>query len=106
MATKTTAKKTTLPGKKASGSKMPQAHAEQCFWVHYGPVLSNPRDLEHALTTMSDEQFKHHVNKMKNDFSAWVKDVLRDADLAQKLAHSKTRDAAAKTVKAHIQSRY
>jgi len=74
------------------------AKDELCFWVNNGPILKNIRDLKNALDKMSGETFKYHVNKEKNDFADWVKDVLGDKMLASKLAKIKTAKTMLKTV--------
>lgn len=89
-----------------SKKKLEQARGAWCFWVHYGPVLGNLRDLEKALETMSEEQFRYHANKGKNDFAKWVKDVLRDDDLAKKLQDAKTRKSACVTISGHLKKNY
>ena len=38
----------------------PNACNEKYFWVHNGPVLSNLRDLEKALNSMTDKQYLFH----------------------------------------------
>jgi len=100
--TKTTAKNK----KNSSKKKLEQAPATWCFWVHYGPVLGNLADLEKALQTMSEEQFRYHANKSRNDFVPWVKEVLHDEELAQKLHGSKTKKSASKMVSAHLKAHY
>ena len=69
---------------------------EMCFWVNNGPILSSLKDLHVALMRMNDDQFRHHVNKQKNDFALWVKKVLQDDDAAKKLSSSKDKKAAIK----------
>ena len=66
------------------------AENELCFWVNNGPILKNLKDLEKALKEISEKTFKCHVNKEKNDFANWVKNVLGDKILANKLARIKT----------------
>jgi len=49
-------------------------------------------DLENAIAEMDDTTFQHHVSKNKNDFAAWVREVVRDHRLANKLEQLETRD--------------
>lgn len=74
------------------------AENELCFWINNGPILKNLNDLKNALLKMSEGSFKYHVNKEKNDFANWVKNVLKDSVLADKLAKTKTLKSAAKAV--------
>ncbi|MDO8492153.1 MAG: hypothetical protein Q7S34_00740 [bacterium] len=85
--------------KPTSGKKhMVSVSGERCFWINNGPILSNLKDLHNALRAMSDEQWKYHVRKDRNDFVVWVKAVLGDSACATKLVKCKTKLAAAKVV--------
>jgi len=81
------------------------APQDQCFWVNNGPILQNLRDLERALKSgaISEAQFKYHVSRGKNDFSAWIKDVLHDEQAAKALARVKTLKTAARILSEHLQ---
>ena len=74
------------------------AENELCFWINNGPILRNLKDLKNALKKISEETFKYHVNKEKNDFANWVKNVLGDKILANKLAKIKTVKITTKTI--------
>ncbi len=74
------------------------AQNESCFWVNNGPVLKNLKDLKKSLLIMSKETFSYHVNKEKNDFAVWIKNVLQDEMLANKLAKIKTLKTMSKAV--------
>ena len=79
------------------------APPEQCFWIHYGPVLKNLRELRDALAqSVSDAQFAYHVGVGKNDFAKWVEAVLDDAMCAQALRRAKTLRAALRAVEARL----
>ncbi|MBT4823950.1 hypothetical protein HN695_05525 [Candidatus Woesearchaeota archaeon] len=58
-------------------------HHDFKFKVVSGGELVNLEELLKALKTMDKESFSHHVNENKNDFSNWIKDVLKDSDLAE-----------------------
>lgn len=80
------------------------ADGASCFWVNNGPVLRNIKDLKEALAVMNEETFNYHVNKERNDFAAWVKDVLRDEALGNKLLKTKTLKSVAKAVETRLRS--
>ena len=61
-------------------------------------MLRNMEELSHAFSNMGDEGFTHHVNTERNDFSNWVKDVIKDDKLARDLAKSQNQSQAAKVV--------
>lgn len=71
-----------------------RAGDDQCFWCNHGVVVHDLRELHDHLQEMSDEEFKYHVNKEKNDFSTWIRDVLHDSECAKSLERVKTRRTA------------
>lgn len=87
---KTSTKKTA----KKQPKQMVQVSGDLCFWVNNGPILSSLKDLDYALKHMSDEQFKHHVAKDKNDFAVWVRGVLFEEACSKKLQKAKTKKEA------------
>jgi hypothetical protein len=89
---------------KKSGEKKPMvvASGEMCFWVNDGAALSSMKDLSDALRTMSKEQFIHHTGMGRNDFSAWVKDVLGDKKCSADLMKAKNMKAALSAVEKHL----
>ena len=68
-----------------------EAPVEHHFIVADGKKLKNIIELADALETMSEEIFRHHANEIKNDFSAWVKDVFYDHSLAEDISRAKNR---------------
>ena len=76
---------------------------ECCFWVNNGPVVKNLEELSNTLPGISNEAFMHHVNKEKNDFSSWVRDILGDKILADDLMKSKTKQSVINKVKQRLQ---
>lgn len=88
-------KKVSKTNKKNSSKKpMVQAEGMFCFWVNNGPVICNFRELHGAMKEMSDDQFMHHVTDEKNDFAAWVDEVLGEGAAAREIRRAKTRMAA------------
>lgn len=75
--------------KKATTKKpkrvLAQASGPQCFWVTDGSIIANLAELRDLLGAITNEVFKHHVTKEKNDFADWVEFVLGDRELAQAL---------------------
>ena len=77
---------------------------EQCFWVNNGHILKNLDELANALPEISDETFNHHINQGKNDFSAWINDVIGDKKLANDLLSSKNKDSVLKKIRNRLNS--
>jgi len=75
---------------------------EHCFWFCDGSIARNLEDLKNVLLKMDKKCFIYHVNKEKNDFSIWVKEVLGDDVLADKLKKSKTIKTIIKAVEGNL----
>ena len=71
---------------------------ENVFRCCDGRMFRNMEELKHAFSNMGDEGFSYHANSEKNDFSNWVKDVIKDEKLARDLAKSQNQSQAAKAV--------
>jgi vacuolar-type H+-ATPase subunit I/STV1 len=68
-----------------------EVQPQHFFWAHNGQQVRNLVQLKDALETMSNETFQYHVTSERNDFSNWVRDVIKDEMLAQKLAEVRSR---------------
>jgi len=55
------------------------------FYLKNGKKLTNVKNLANELKSMSNDVYEHHVNPLKNDFSNWVKNSIKDIDLAKKI---------------------
>lgn len=75
---------------------------DRIFWVHDGTTLKNLKELNQALSTMTDETYMYHHNAERMDFVNWVRDVIADDKLAGELARSPSRMQAARTVQRRI----
>jgi hypothetical protein len=83
----------TMP--KVSGAKfLARVPAEYVFLCHDGQVFGDMRELAEGLVNMSDETYTYHVNPEKNDFNKWVRDVIKDRELADDLAKATIRQQA------------
>jgi len=71
---------------------------EYVFYCYDGSVFRNLRELRDGLANMSEETYAYHANADKNDFSKWVKDIIKDEKLAADLQSSSSRAEAAKRV--------
>jgi len=90
------------------GSKKDIVNApnDKLFWVHEGPALKNLVDLRDLLRSLRDETFKFHVNELKNDFSNWISDVLKEADLAKKLKGIKSKRYTYNAINDYLNSHF
>ncbi|MBI2549868.1 hypothetical protein HYV83_01665 [Candidatus Woesearchaeota archaeon] len=62
------------------------------FWLCTNENLRSLRDISEALQKATDDVFRYHVNRDKNDFETWIRDIIKDKDLAREIARVKTRD--------------
>ncbi len=75
---------------------------ERCFWCCDGAILCSMIDLVKALNKMPGKVFAYHVNKEKNDFANWVRDIIGDAELANEISASSNKADMAKRVQSRI----
>lgn len=75
---------------------------ENCFWFNNGPVAKNICEFAEDIKSISDETFSHHLNNEKNDFSNWVRDIIRDEKLANDLKKLKSKSSILKKIKERI----
>jgi hypothetical protein len=67
-------------------SMLADVPAEFVFYCRDGKILKNLKELRDGLANMSDETYLYHVNESKNDFARWVRDVIKDNELADKFS--------------------
>ncbi len=88
--------------KKQSDKLLVKVPAEYVFWCHDGSIFADINELAEGLAAMSDETFAYHSNLEKQDFSNWIRDIVRDEQLADDLARATSRLQAAEYVAARI----
>lgn len=72
---------------------------EYSFYLKDGRIIRNLKELLDILKNIDKGTFKHHVNANKNDFSNWIKDVLNEHELAEKIKKSKSKEEMIKILK-------
>ena len=71
---------------------------EYVFRCCDGQILRNMKELGDALKTMTDGTYVFHANTEKNDFTNWVRDVIKDDMLAKDLQKATNQAQADKLV--------
>lgn len=61
------------------------------FNLSNGVVIQSLYQLSDALKAMDDELFDKHVAEEKNDFAIWVKNTLKNEELAERLEKARTK---------------
>ena len=74
---------------------------QQYFYLHEGGALTSLDELAQALPQMRPEVFAHHVNEQKHDFSAWVRGVMGERELARSMARARTKEQLARAIFIH-----
>ena len=75
---------------------------EYVFCCHDGTIFRDMKELADNLTAMSDEIYIYHVTPERNDFANWVRDVIKDDDLANELALATDKSQATEYVKVRL----
>ncbi len=65
---------------------------ERHFYLHEGGSLASLEELFAELQTMEHHVYEHHVNEERNDFAAWVRDVMQDRFLAKNIELCREKD--------------
>jgi len=91
-----------VPNKDLYRSWLADVPQDKVFWFPNGRTVKNLDELAAALREVSEEIFRHHISKDKNDFSNWVRDVIGDVTLADQLRKAATQAATARTVKKRL----
>ena len=63
---------------------------EYVFRCCDGHTLRNMKELRDVLKTMKEETYVSHANTEKNDFTSWVRDIIKDGMLAKDLQKATT----------------
>jgi hypothetical protein len=66
--------------------------SENYFYACNGVILKDKYELFEFLKTIDEATFSAHVNVEKNDFANWIRDVLKDENLAKKMFQSTKKD--------------
>jgi len=88
--------------KKTERSIRDNAPAENYFVLCNGQPVKNVKELADVLDNLEDHVFNHHVRPDHNDFTAWIKDIFQDTELAQKLADVKDKEHMQLVLYKHI----
>ena len=75
---------------------------EYVFRCHDGLILQSMKELGNALNSTAEETYVFHANTEKNDFTNWVRDIIKDDMLSKNLQKATNRTQAAKLVASRI----
>ena len=69
-----------------------KVHVSKAFWLCTSENLRSLEEVTKALKKATDETFRFHVNRHKNDLELWIKEVLMDKELARDISRVKTKE--------------
>lgn len=84
--------------KEAARKYLADVPEDYVFRCHDSCVFKNMRELRDGLAQMAEETYAYHANAEKNDFSQWVKDIIKDEQLANDLRSARSKTEAANRV--------
>jgi len=90
--------------KKTTLARVPQ---EQAFHVDRGDWITNIYDLANCVESLSPDEFRFHVNPSgpTNHFAIWIREVLKNPQLAHDLMYDvnlKDQKHYVKTIRDHV----
>ncbi|PIN86828.1 hypothetical protein COV19_02380 [Candidatus Woesearchaeota archaeon CG10_big_fil_rev_8_21_14_0_10_44_13] len=72
------------------------------FKLHMGTNIASLKQLAEALDIMAEAAFNHHVNANKNDFAAWIRHSIGDAELADTINKMRDRKRISAAVRKRV----
>ena len=72
------------------------------FWLCTNEQLRNLDELGQSLQRVGDEVFRYHVNRDKNDFEVWIRDVIKDRELAREISRIKTKETLVRKISERV----
>ena len=79
-------------------------HEDFHFNTHDGRNLKNVTELSEYVKNLDEESFRNYVNEEKNDFYQWVKNSVKDEQLAEKIKQVKSKKDVSKEIIDKIKS--
>jgi len=74
------------------------------FWLCTNQNLRNLSELTAALEDVDDDIFRYHVNRDKNDFEVWIRDLIRDKELAREISRVKTKETLVRKIRERVEA--
>ena len=83
-------------------SSLDRVEKDQEFILITGKNIKSLYGLRASLKNMDETTFAHHVNAERNDFANWVRHVIGDSTLAEKMESTISREETEKIVDSRI----
>ena len=79
-------------------------NSQHYFYLHNGTPLKSIAELIDELVHMDQIVFNHHIDKQKNDFANWLRDVFGQKELARRINLTRSPKGMLKSIKKYLQS--
>ena len=77
---------------------------DEAFWLCNNQTVHSLHELAEMLPELDDTTFRYHIQRDRNDFEDWIKNVIGDRELAREIARVKTKQTLAKKITARVRS--
>lgn len=74
----------------------------QSFWLCTNENLRSLSSLISSLQKVNDDVFRYHVNREKNDFERWIREIVKDKELAREIARVKTKETLIRKISERV----
>ncbi len=74
------------------------------FWLCTNENLRSLSDLASALEEADNDVFRYHVSRDRNDFEAWIRDIVKDKELAREIARVKTKETLIRKINERVEA--
>lgn len=71
---------------------------EVSFWLCTNHYIRSLKELSNSLDNISDDTFRYHVTKDKNDFEVWIRQSIKDKELSREISRIKTKETLARKI--------
>ena len=76
--------------------------SSNAFWLCTNRNLKSLTELAETLECVDDDVFRYHVTRDKNDFEAWIREVVLDKELAREIARVKTKETLIRKISERV----
>jgi len=77
---------------KITTSKENSIKPKHHFILKGGHRIKSMKELKEAIKFMDKDTFKYHVTKNNNDFAEWVKNIIKDKELSDRIKKSSSKE--------------
>ena len=91
------------PNAKEAKKILAKVPLDVSFWLCTNHYLRSLKELSSTLENISDDTFRYHVNRDKNDFEAWIRQIVKDKELSREISRIKTKETLVRKVSERVE---